>query len=46
MAYLFAAYFVLWALVFGYVLSVSSRQRQLERDIARLLRLEEERGKS
>ncbi|MFB0559046.1 MAG: CcmD family protein [Dehalococcoidales bacterium] len=31
--YLFAAFTIIWALVFGYVFSLSRRQRQLRREI-------------
>ena len=33
MAYLFGAYFILWAITFGYVFSISARQKQLQRDL-------------
>lgn len=33
MGYLFAAYTVIWLVVFGYVLSISSRQNKLKREI-------------
>ncbi|MBC7236201.1 MAG: CcmD family protein [Chloroflexi bacterium] len=33
MIFLFAAYFVLWALIFGYVYSIALRQKRLEREI-------------
>ncbi|MFC1971187.1 CcmD family protein [Chloroflexota bacterium] len=31
--YLFAAFTLIWAFVFGYILMLTSRQRRLERDI-------------
>ena len=33
MGYLFAAYTIIWAAVFGYVLSLYQRQRKLQREI-------------
>ena len=33
MAYLFAAYLVLWALTFGYVFSIAARQKRLQREL-------------
>ena len=33
MAYLFAGFLALWALIFVYVFSISARQRRLERTI-------------
>ena len=36
MGYIFAAYFVFWAVTFGYVLVLGSRARKLERQIADL----------
>ena len=36
MAYLFAAYFVLWALIFGYVFSIAVRQRRVEKRLDEL----------
>jgi len=32
-AYLFAAFTIIWAVVFGYVLSLFNRQRRLSREI-------------
>ena len=37
MVYLFVGYFVLWALTFGYLFSLGSRQKQMQRDLERLL---------
>ena len=33
MAHLFAAYFVLWAITFGYVFSIAARQKRLQREL-------------
>jgi len=33
MGYLFAAYTVIWLVVFGYVLSLSNRQSRLKREL-------------
>jgi CcmD family protein len=33
MIYLFAVYFVLWAMTFGYVLSLGARQKRLQREL-------------
>jgi CcmD family protein len=33
MIYLFAVYFVLWAITFGYVLSLGSRQKRLQQEL-------------
>lgn len=33
MTYVFAAFAIVWAVVFGYVFSLSQRQRQLRREI-------------
>jgi CcmD family protein len=33
MNYLFAAYAVFWGLTFGYVFTISSRQKRLEKEI-------------
>jgi CcmD family protein len=37
MVYLFVGYFVLWALTFGYLYMLGTRQRQMQRDLERLL---------
>jgi CcmD family protein len=37
MLYLFVGYFVLWALTFGYLFVLGARQKQMQRDLARLL---------
>jgi len=36
MGYLFAAYTVIWVVVFGYVLSLSNRQNKLKRELESL----------
>jgi CcmD family protein len=33
MIYLFAAFFALWALTFGYVYSIHTRQQRLEQEL-------------
>ena len=38
MAYLFGAYFVLWALTFGYVFFLSARQKRMQQELEQLLR--------
>ena len=40
--YLFAAYTVIWAVVFGYVFYLSNRQRRLRQEIDSLKELLEE----
>jgi CcmD family protein len=37
MVYLFVGYFVLWALTFGYLYLLGSRQRQMQRELETLL---------
>jgi CcmD family protein len=37
MLYLFVGYFVLWALTFGYLFVLGTRQKQMQRDLERLL---------
>ena len=37
MVYLFAGYFVLWALTFGYLYLLGARQKQMQRDLEALL---------
>ncbi len=39
MSYLFAAYSVVWILLFGYVLSISSKQKKLETEMDTLRKL-------
>ena len=38
MVYLFVGYLVLWALTFGYLYVLGSRQKQMQRDLERLVR--------
>jgi CcmD family protein len=33
MGYLFSAYFVLWAITFGYLFLLGSRQKRLQREL-------------
>ncbi len=33
MEYLFAAYMIIWVLIFGYVLTLGKREKQLQEDI-------------
>ena len=33
MIYLFAVYFVMWAVTFGYVLSLGTRQKRLQQEL-------------
>ncbi len=42
--YLFAAFTIIWALVFGYVLLLFNRQRRLRRDINSLKEVLKEKG--
>ena len=42
--YLFAAFAIIWALVFGYVLLLFNRQRRLRREINSLRELFKEKG--
>ena len=42
MGYLFAAYTVVWALIFGYVVSLSGRQKRLNQELETLKRMIEE----
>jgi CcmD family protein len=42
--YLFAAYTVIWAVVFGYVLLMYRKQRKLKREIDRLRNSTEEKS--
>ncbi|MFC1947088.1 CcmD family protein [Chloroflexota bacterium] len=36
LGYLFAAFTVIWAMVFGYILVLMNRQKKLKRDIEKL----------
>ncbi len=44
LGYLFAAFGIVWAVVFGYVLLLINRQRQLRRDINSLREALEKKG--
>lgn len=33
LGYLFAAYTIVWAVIFGYIFSLSRRQRELRREV-------------
>ena len=36
MAYLFAAFLILWAVTFGYIFSISARQMRLQQELEAL----------
>jgi CcmD family protein len=40
LAYLFGAYLVLWALAFGYLFFLGTRQRRLERELSTVVKKE------
>lgn len=42
--YLFAAFTIIWAVIFGYVLAMFNRQRGLRREIDQLKRAFEDKG--
>jgi CcmD family protein len=42
MSYLFTAYAVVWILLFGYVMSISSKQKKLDREVETLKKLIEQ----
>ena len=44
MTYLFAAYSIIWVVIFGYVFSIGRRQSQLEREVETLQLSLKERG--
>lgn len=46
MPYLFAAFSVVWIVIFLYVLSISRRQRELSREVETLRRMTEEKTKT
>ena len=37
MVYLFGAYFVLWAVTFGYVFYLNARQKRVQQELERLV---------
>ena len=37
MTYLFGAYFVLWAVTFGYIFYLGGRQKRLQRELEQLI---------
>ena len=43
MVYLFSAYFVLWAITFGYLFSLGTRQKRLQQELERLQARQEDR---
>lgn len=45
MSYLFAAYAVVWIALFSYILSISSRQKKLDREMETLRKLLEQNRK-
>ena len=42
--YMFAAFTIIWALLFGYVLTMRHRQRNLQREISSLKQAFKDRG--
>lgn len=44
MVYLFAVYFVFWAITFGYVFRLGSRQKRLQRELELLRERNRERS--
>lgn len=42
MSYLFAAYAVVWIVLFAYVMSISSKQKKLDREMETLKKLLEQ----
>lgn len=42
MAYLLSAYFVLWAITFGYVFYLNARQKRVQQELKRLVQQAEE----
>ena len=46
MSYLFAAFSIVWIVIFLYTLSISRRQRELSREVEALRRMTEERAKA
>ncbi len=46
LSYLFAGFAIVWAAIFGYVFSLSRRQRQLRREIDSLREMMTEKGEN
>jgi CcmD family protein len=44
MDYLFAAYTVIWAVIFGYMLLIGKRQKDIEKDLAHIKSLLGQKG--
>ena len=44
MSYLFAAFSIVWIVIFLYTLSISRRQRELSREVEALRRMTEEKA--
>jgi len=42
--YIFAAYSIVWVVVFGYILSLFNRQRRLQRELNSLKEVTREKG--
>jgi len=42
MAYLFAAFLILWAVTFGYIFSISARQKRLQQELEALQEREQD----
>jgi CcmD family protein len=42
MAYLFAAFLILWAVTFGYIFSISARQKRLQQELEALQEKEQD----
>jgi CcmD family protein len=45
MSYLFSAYAVVWIALFAYILSISSKQKELDREMETLRKLLEQKQK-
>ena len=46
MSYLFAAFSIVWIVIFLYTLSISRRQQELSREVETLRQMTEERAKA
>ena len=42
MAYLFAAFLILWAVTFGYIFSIGARQKRLQQELEALQEKEQD----